>query len=117
MQAMKDGAVDFLSKPVKDQRVIDAVVSALEKDAMLRASRRKQNELQSLYNLLTPREREVIHYVVEGLMNKQIATRMHLSEITIKIHRSTAMRKMEAGSVAELVRKIEALITSEEAML
>jgi FixJ family two-component response regulator len=109
VQAMKEGAVDFLSKPVKEQRIIDAVVAALITDQKLRTLRRTQTELRALYGLLTRREREVILQVASGLMNKQIAAAMNLSEITIKIHRSAAMRKLEAASVAEMVRKIEAL--------
>jgi FixJ family two-component response regulator len=109
VQAMKAGAVDFIAKPAKDQRIIDAVVSALDADSSQRSLHHTQNILRGCFDSLTRREREVVLQVVEGLSNKQIAARLHLSEITIKIHRSAAMRKMESGSVAELVRKVEAL--------
>ncbi|WP_430231294.1 response regulator transcription factor [Paraburkholderia tropica] len=109
VQAMKAGAVDFIAKPAKDQRIIDAVVSALATDSSRRSEHHTQMVLRDYFESLTRREREVVLHVVEGLSNKQIAARLHLSEITIKIHRSAAMRKMESGSIAELVRKIEAL--------
>ncbi|CAM2146156.1 Nodulation protein W [Pararobbsia alpina] len=109
VQAIKEGAADFLVKPVKDQRVIDAVVAALKDDASSRALRHTQNELRVRYESLTPRERDVILQVAAGLMNKQIAAEMSLSEITIKFHRSSAMRKMEAASITSLIRMLEAL--------
>ncbi|BEU27485.1 response regulator [Paraburkholderia sp. 22B1P] len=109
VQAMKEGAIDFLVKPAKDQRVIEAVVTALSTDADLREAHRNRLELRARYDLLTPREREVIHRVADGMLNKQIAAALNLSEITIKMHRSSAMRKMETTSVADLVRKIERL--------
>jgi FixJ family two-component response regulator len=109
VQAMKEGAFDFLTKPVKDQRLIDAVLAALAADASLKVLQRRRAAIQALYDHLTRREREVIHQVADGMLNKQIAAAMQLSEITIKIHRSAAMRKLEAGSVADLVRKMETL--------
>jgi FixJ family two-component response regulator len=109
VQAMKAGAIDFLAKPAKEQRIIDAVVSALAHDQSKRAIFRTQTVLRQRYDTLTRREKEVVSHVVVGLLNKQIASEMHLSEITIKIHRSSAMRKMEAVTVADLVRKIETL--------
>jgi FixJ family two-component response regulator len=112
VQAMKEGAFDFLTKPVKDQRLIDAVLAALEADASLKVLQRRRAAIQALYDHLTRREREVIHQVADGMLNKQIAAAMQLSEITIKIHRSAAMRKLEAGSVADLVRKMETLRAS-----
>jgi FixJ family two-component response regulator len=109
VQAIKEGAVDFLVKPVKDQRVIDAVVAALKEDASSRSLRRTQNELRTRYDSLTAREREVVLQVASGLLNKQIAAELGLSEITIKFHRSSAMRKLEATSMTHLIRILEAL--------
>ncbi|CAM2146159.1 Nodulation protein W [Pararobbsia alpina] len=107
VRAMKDGAVDFLSKPVKDQRVIDAVVAALAKDTSLRSVRRTQDELRARFETLTRREREVIVQVANSKMNKEIAAALAVSEITVKAHRAAAMRKMGASSLAELVRQME----------
>ncbi|MFM0477023.1 response regulator transcription factor [Paraburkholderia strydomiana] len=115
VQAMKEGAADFLTKPVKDQRLIDAVVAAHTTDASLKVLQRRRAAIQALYDLLTRREREVIHHVVDGMLNKQIAAAMQLSEITVKIHRSAAMRKLLAASVADLVRKMETLRASSNA--
>jgi FixJ family two-component response regulator len=109
VKAMKAGAVDFLSKPFRDQDMIDAVTAALDKDAKRLEVRRSLGELRGNWDSLTPREREVVQHVAAGLMNKQIAANMGIAEITAKIHRGQAMRKMNSRSVAELVRKMEAL--------
>jgi FixJ family two-component response regulator len=109
VRAMKAGAVDFLSKPFRDQDMLDAVAAALERDRRRRRERQELAALQARYAALTPREREVMAHVVTGLMNKQIAAEIGLSEITVKIHRGSMMRKMAARSVPALVRMSEAL--------
>ncbi|ATF88116.1 response regulator transcription factor [Burkholderia gladioli] len=109
VKAMKAGAMDFLAKPFRDQDMIDAVISALERDAARLATDRQLGETRACWESLTPREREVLRHVADGLMNKQIAASMGIAEITAKIHRGQAMRKMNSRSVAELVRKMEAL--------
>jgi FixJ family two-component response regulator len=109
VKAMKAGALDFLPKPFRDQDMLDAVAHALARDGERLAAEQSVAALRTAYDSLTPREREVLEFVVAGLMNKQIASEMNLSEITVKIHRGQAMRKMAARSVAELVRKAEAL--------
>jgi FixJ family two-component response regulator len=108
-RAMKGGAVDFLVKPFSDQEVIDAVTAALQLDEKRRASDKTRDELQRAYETLTRREREVLTYVVSGALNKQIAWDLGLSLITVKLHRAAVMRKMNASSLADLVRKSEAL--------
>ncbi|CAG9221727.1 Nodulation protein W [Paraburkholderia tropica] len=115
VRAMKAGALDFLTKPVRDQRVIDAVSTAIGRHAAWLERSRSEASLRARYDLLTAREREVVSYVVEGLLNKQIAGELNLSEITIKIHRSSAMRKLEAQSVADLVRKMEVISAAAQA--
>lgn len=107
VQAMKAGAFDFITKPFRDQEMIDTVAAALTWDHELRIKERLVANIQRKYAALTPREKEVVVLVAEGLMNKQIAGRMGLSEETVKIHRSHAMRKLEALSVPDLVRKLQ----------
>ncbi|WP_433770513.1 response regulator transcription factor [Pseudomonas putida] len=109
VKAMKAGAVDFLAKPFREQDLLDAVSAALQTDTKRRELERKSSSLHADYQSLTPREKEVMALAVKGLMNKQIAGQMNLSEITIKIHRSHAMKKMHAKSFADLVRMAEAL--------
>jgi FixJ family two-component response regulator len=109
VKAMKAGAMDFLSKPFRDQDMIDAVVAALDSDAKRLEADRSLHEVRACWESLTPREREVLEHVAAGLMNKQIAANMGIAEITAKIHRGQAMRKMNTRSVAELVRKMQAL--------
>ncbi|MCK8668568.1 response regulator transcription factor [Pseudomonas azerbaijanoccidens] len=109
VKAMKAGAVDFLAKPFREQDLLDAVSAALQTDIKRRELERQTSNLHADYQSLTTREREVMALAVKGLMNKQIAGQMNLSEITIKIHRSHAMKKMHARSFADLVRMAEAL--------
>jgi len=109
VQAMKAGAVEFLTKPFRDQDLLDAVAQALERDRAARAQREGLAELRERYGQLTPREREVMGLVVSGLLNKQIAAELGISEITIKVHRGQVMQKMGAESVADLVRMADRL--------
>lgn len=109
VKAMKAGAMDFLAKPFRDQDMLDAVESALTRDAARRQTDTRDAGLRQRYDELTPREKEVMAYVVRGLLNKQIAAELTLSEITIKIHRAQAMKKMGARSLADFVLKAEAL--------
>jgi len=109
VKAMKAGAVEFLAKPFRDQDLLDAVKLALEKNAATRNSREMSAGVRLLYETLTPREQEVIALVTTGLMNKQVAAEMGVSEITVKVHRGNAMRKMKAGSLADLVRMADML--------
>ena len=112
-RAMKAGAVDFLSKPFRDQDMLDAVTAALERDAQHRAEAATKEDIRAQYGTLTAREREVMGHVTAGLMNKQVAALIGLSEITVKIHRGNVMRKMGVRSLADLVRKAEALGVSQ----
>ena len=109
VRAMKGGAVDFLTKPFRDQDMLDAVVTAIERDRKRREADKVVANLQELLETLTPREREVLALVSSGLMNKQVAAELGLAEITVKIHRGHIMKKMGARSLADLVRKAETL--------
>lgn len=109
VRAMKAGAIDFLSKPFRDQDMLDAVSAGIEKDRARRAVDQSAAGLRALYATLTPRERQVMAQVTAGRMNKQIAGDLQLSEITVKIHRAAVMRKMGARSLADLVRMAESL--------
>jgi FixJ family two-component response regulator len=109
VNAMKAGAIDFLPKPFREQDMLDAVTRALAQDRKRRDSEKAVSQVQHLFESLTRREREVLSFVTSGLMNKQIAHRLQVSEITVKIHRGRMMKKMEAGSLADLVRMAEML--------
>jgi FixJ family two-component response regulator len=109
VRAMKRGAVDFLPKPFQDQDMIDAVIGAIERDRKRRTVQVKVSQVQQRFGTLTPREREVTLLVAAGKMNKQIAGDLGIQEITVKVHRGAAMRKMAARSLADLVRMVEAL--------
>jgi len=109
VRAMKAGAVEFLPKPFRDQDMLDAVHTALEKDQQRRKGIGDTAQLRSSFDSLTSREQEIFAYVASGLMNKQIAAEIELSEITVKVHRASVMRKMGAKSLADLVRMADAL--------
>jgi FixJ family two-component response regulator len=109
VKAMKAGALDFFAKPFREQDMLDAVAHALERDRERLEAEESVALLRNAYESLTKRECEIVTLVVAGLLNKQIAAEMDLSEITVKVHRGNAMRKLAAGSVADLVRKAEAL--------
>jgi FixJ family two-component response regulator len=106
---MKSGAVEFLTKPFRDQELIDAIHTALERDRARRAEAGALADLRARFEALTPREREVLMQVVCGRLNKQIAADLGLSEATVKMHRGQIMRKMQAGSLPELVRMADRL--------
>ncbi|WKL58652.1 response regulator transcription factor [Asticcacaulis sp. ZE23SCel15] len=109
VRAMKAGAVDFLTKPFRDQDMLDAVASAISFDRSRRLDEKSLLSLRERYSTLSPREQEVMAHVTSGLLNKQIAGKMSLSEITIKIHRGHAMKKMQARSLADLVTMARSL--------
>jgi FixJ family two-component response regulator len=109
VQAMKAGAVDFLTKPVRDQTPLDAILVAVALDAERRASAIVVKRNAEHLRTLTPREREVLHKVAQGRLNKQIAFDLGISEVTVKLHRGNVMRKMEAASIGELIRAWETL--------
>ena len=109
VRAMKAGAVDFLAKPFRDQDLLDAVATAIQRDRARREHENTVADLKIHFASLTPREREIMALVASGLMSKQIAPRIELSEITVKVHRSHIMKKMGARSVADLVRMAGAL--------
>lgn len=109
VQAIKAGAVDFLTKPVRDQTLLDAVAAAIEKDISQRKAARLVKEHIDRYAKLTPREREVLREVAKGRLNKQIAFDLGISEVTVKLHRGSVTRKMQATSVGQLIRIWELL--------
>jgi FixJ family two-component response regulator len=109
VQAMKAGAVDFLTKPFRDQTLLDAITIAIEKDVQQRAATRRAKQHFDLFATLTHREREVMREVARGRLNKQIAYDLGIKEITVKLHRGNVMRKMKAASVGELIRAWETL--------
>ena len=109
VQAMKSGAVEFLTKPFRDQALLDAIVQAIERDRVARRQQAEIAHLRGRFIGLTPREKEVMGLVAQGLLNKQIAAELGITEKTIKVHRAQVMQKMNAGSLADLVRMAERL--------
>jgi FixJ family two-component response regulator len=107
VQAIKKGAVDFLTKPFDDKKLLQAVESAIEKDRLGKAEYDETLDIRRRIELLTPREYEIFRYVITGMLNKQIALKLDIAEKTVKVHRGRIMEKLRAGSVAELVRLAE----------
>ena len=112
VQAMKAGAVEFLTKPFRKDELLDAVRQAVARDSAARTERKEVENIRERYEKLTPREKEVMSLVVQGLLNKQVALKLSASEGTIKIHRGHVMLKMQAESIADLVRMADRLATS-----
>jgi|ERR1700730_13602104 len=112
VRAMKAGAFEFLTKPFRDQDLLDAIHQAIEGDHTARRHHADVGEILHRYETLTPREREVMELVVSGLLNKQVAAKLSVSDVTVKVHRRQVMQKMKAGSFAELVRMCEKLRTT-----
>jgi FixJ family two-component response regulator len=109
VRAMKEGAHEFLTKPVRGQDLLDSIQKAIASDRELRKDRQELNEIRARFDSLTPREKEVLELVVAGLLNKQIADRLSMSELTVKTHRAHVMEKTQAESLAHLVRMSEKL--------
>jgi FixJ family two-component response regulator len=109
VRALKSGAVEFLTKPFRDQDLLDAIQQALERDRIAQQQQAEIHDLQDRYRALTAREQEVMILVVAGLLNKQIASEIGASEATVKVHRGNVMYKMQAGSVVDLVRMADKL--------
>ncbi len=116
VRAMKAGAMDFLTKPFREQDLIDAVTGAIKRDEVIRTQSQSRSDVEKLRESLTPREVEVMNAVVNGYMNKQIAGQLGISMVTVKLHRSNLMKKMRARSVADLVKKAE-LLTQDQSFL
>jgi FixJ family two-component response regulator len=112
VRAMKEGAHEFLTKPVRGQDLLDAVQKAIASDSKLRKERAELNDIRARFDSLTPREKEVLEQVVAGLLNKQIADHLGMSELTVKTHRAHVMEKTQAESLAHLVRMSERLKAS-----
>ena len=109
VRALKSGAVEFLTKPFRDQDLLDAIQQALQRDRTVQEQQAEIHDLQGRYHALTRREQEVMTLVVSGMLNKQIASEIGASEATVKIHRGQVMHKMQAGSVVDLVRMADKL--------
>ena len=114
VEAIKAGAIDFLTKPLHEQKLLDAIQTGIERDRARRAGEKNTAQLRERFHSLTPREKEVLAIVVTGLQNKQIAAELKLSEMTVKIHRGQMMRKMGAKSLVELVRMADTLKASKD---